>query len=69
MAADCRTAVEIARALCLARKTVDTHLSRINRKLGLRDRAQLVRLAAGIGLVHSIRTDGSAPAAPQRASL
>ena len=55
LAADCRTSPEIARALCLARKTVDTHLNRINRKLGLRDRAELVRLAASIGLVHSIR--------------
>ena len=41
LAADCRTSPEIARALCLARKTVDTHLNRINRKLGLRDRAEL----------------------------
>jgi DNA-binding NarL/FixJ family response regulator len=55
LAADCRTAPEIARALCLARKTVDTHLNRINRKLGLRDRAELVRLAASMGMVHSIR--------------
>lgn len=57
LAADCRSASEIANDLCLARKTVDTHLNRINRKLALRDRAELVRLAAGIGLVHSIRTD------------
>jgi DNA-binding NarL/FixJ family response regulator len=55
LAADCRTSPEIARALCVARKTVDAHLNRINRKLGLRDRAQLVRLAVSIGLVHSIR--------------
>jgi NarL family two-component system response regulator LiaR len=61
LAADCRTSPEIARALCLARKTVDTHLNRINRKLGLRDRAELVRLAAGIGLVHSIRTRSPVP--------
>jgi DNA-binding NarL/FixJ family response regulator len=61
LAADCRTSPEIARALCLARKTVDTHLNRINRKLGLRDRAELVRLAASIGLVHSIRTHVPAP--------
>jgi DNA-binding NarL/FixJ family response regulator len=62
LAADCRTSPEIARALCLARKTVDTHLNRIHRKLGLRDRAELVRLAAGIGLVHSIRTHVPEPA-------
>src|SRR5262249_28616315 len=55
MAADCRTSPEIARELCLARKTVDTHLNKINRKLGLHDRASLIRLAYGIGLVHSIR--------------
>ncbi|HEY7372036.1 MAG TPA: response regulator transcription factor [Polyangia bacterium] len=55
LAADCRTSPEISRELCIARKTVDTHLNRINRKLGLRDRAELVRLAVGIGLVHSIR--------------
>jgi DNA-binding NarL/FixJ family response regulator len=55
LAADCRTSPEISQELCIARKTVDTHLNRINRKLGLRDRAELVRLAVGIGLVHSIR--------------
>lgn len=55
LAADCRTSPEIAQQLCLARKTVDTHLNRINRKLGLHDRAQLVRLAANIGLLHSLR--------------
>ena len=56
LAADCHTSNEIARELCLARKTVDTHINRIHRKLGLRDRAELVRLAAGVGLVHSIRS-------------
>jgi hypothetical protein len=55
MAADCRTASEIAAELCLARKTVDTHLNRISKKLGVRGRAELVRLAAGMGLVHSVR--------------
>jgi len=33
----------------------------IHRKLGLRDRAALVRLAADLGLIHSIRTDGPDP--------
>ena len=51
LAADCSTSSEIARELCVARKTVDVHLNRINRKLGLRNRAELVRLAAGLGLV------------------
>src|SRR5262249_38892257 len=53
--AECLTAAEIARDLCLARKTVDTHLNRINRKLRLRHRAELVRLAVSVGLVHSLR--------------
>jgi DNA-binding NarL/FixJ family response regulator len=61
LAADCRTAVEIAHDLCIARKTVDVHLNRINRKLALRDRADLVRLAASIGLVHSIRPPSRLP--------
>ncbi len=55
LAADCQEPNEIARELCLARKTVDTHLNRINRKLGLRNRAALVRLAARLGLVHAVR--------------
>ena len=55
LAADCGTSPEIAHELCLSRKTVDNHLNRINRKLGLHDRAQLVRLATRVGLVHSIR--------------
>ena len=61
LAADCCSSVEIARELCIARKTVDTHLNTLNRKLGLRDRAELVRFAVGIGLVHSIRSRVPAP--------
>ena len=56
LAADCRLPQEIAGELCLARKTVDTHLNRIHRKLGLRNRADLVKLAAGLGLVHGVRS-------------
>lgn len=56
LAAECNTAGEIARELCIARKTVDCHLHNINRKLGLHDRAHLVRLAVRIGLVHSVRS-------------
>jgi DNA-binding NarL/FixJ family response regulator len=56
LAADCQEPQEIARELCLARKTVDTHLNRINHKLGLRNRAALVRLAARFGLVHAVRS-------------
>jgi DNA-binding NarL/FixJ family response regulator len=50
LAADCLLTREIARELCIARKTVDTHLHRIHRKLGLRSSAELVRLAANLGL-------------------
>jgi DNA-binding NarL/FixJ family response regulator len=56
LAADCSTSIEIARQLCISRKTVDTHLNKINRKLGLRDRAQLVRLAVGMGAVDASRS-------------
>jgi DNA-binding NarL/FixJ family response regulator len=56
LAADCRMPQEIAGELCIARKTVDTHLNRINRKLGLRNRSDLVRMAARLGLVHAVRT-------------
>jgi DNA-binding NarL/FixJ family response regulator len=55
LAADCHMPQEIAGELCLARKTVDTHLNRINRKLGLRHRSDLVKLAARLGLVHAVR--------------
>lgn len=71
LAADCRTSAEIARELCLARKTVDSHLNKINRKLGLHTRAQLVRLAASLGLVHSVRSrvSGSTPSDVEHADL
>jgi DNA-binding CsgD family transcriptional regulator len=49
LASECGIAREMADELCIARKTVDTHLHRINRKLGLRNMAELVRLAASFG--------------------
>jgi len=52
LAADCLLTREIARELCISRKTVDTHLYRIHRKLGLRTSAELVRLACTLGLIH-----------------
>jgi len=55
LASDCRGAAEIARDLCIARKTVDSHLNRINRKLRLRSLAELVQLAATVGIVHAVR--------------
>jgi two-component system, NarL family, response regulator NreC len=51
LAADCLLTREIASELCISRKTVDTHLYRIHRKLGLRTSAELVRLACNLGLM------------------
>jgi DNA-binding NarL/FixJ family response regulator len=53
LAADCMITRDIAAKLGIARKTVDTHISRINRKLSLRNMAELVRLAASLGLFQS----------------
>jgi len=56
LASECVIARDMALELCIARKTVDTHLNRINRKLGLRNMAELVRLAASLGMIHTART-------------
>ena len=64
LASECVIARDMARELCIARKTVDTHLNRINRKLGLRNMAELVRLAASLGMLHSARTPGQPEAQP-----
>jgi DNA-binding NarL/FixJ family response regulator len=56
LAAECLMTREIAAELCISRKTVDTHLYRIHRKLGLRTSAELVRLAASLGMVHAAQT-------------
>jgi DNA-binding NarL/FixJ family response regulator len=56
LAAECLITREIAHELCISRKTVDTHLYRIHRKLGLRTSAELVRLASSLGLIHAGRT-------------
>jgi DNA-binding NarL/FixJ family response regulator len=53
LAAECLPARDIARELCIARKTVDTHLNRIHRKLGSRTLAELVGMAARLGLAHT----------------
>jgi DNA-binding NarL/FixJ family response regulator len=42
---------EIARNLCISIKTVETHRTHINRKLGVHSTGQLIRLAALQGLV------------------
>jgi DNA-binding NarL/FixJ family response regulator len=68
MAAECLLTREIARELCISRKTVDTHLYRIHRKLGVRTAAELVRLAANMGMLHSAQgrdTQVAAPADPE----
>ena len=64
LAAKCLIAREIATELCIARKTVDTHLNRINHKLGLRNLAELVRLAANLGMIDSGRQVEPEPAPP-----
>jgi len=55
LAADCMIARDMARELCIARKTVDSHLYRINQKLGLRNTAELIKLAADLGMLRSAR--------------
>jgi DNA-binding NarL/FixJ family response regulator len=45
LAVNCLLPGEIARELCLSRKTVDTHLYRIHLKLNVSSSAELVRLA------------------------
>lgn len=56
LAAQCVPARDIALELCIARKTVDSHLYRINHKLGLRNLAELVRLAADLGMLPAARS-------------
>jgi two-component system, NarL family, response regulator NreC len=45
------TSAEVARKLHLSPRTVETHRARINRKLGLSKRAELVRYALRRGLL------------------
>jgi DNA-binding NarL/FixJ family response regulator len=42
---------DIARSLSISLKTIETHRTRINRKLGVHSPAQLIRLAALMGLL------------------
>lgn len=54
---------EIATSLSISIKTVETHRSHINRKLGVRSPAELIRLAAFKGLLegHSMKSARLAP--------
>jgi two-component system invasion response regulator UvrY len=61
LASQCVIARDIAHQLRIARKTVDTHINRIHRKLGLRNMADLVKLAASLGLLQSDRPLRSTP--------
>jgi DNA-binding NarL/FixJ family response regulator len=45
--------VDVAAALFISIKTVETHRSRINRKLGVHSTAQLMRFAALSGIVRA----------------
>jgi two-component system, NarL family, response regulator NreC len=55
-----RASTEIAKLLSISLKTVETHRSHINRKLGVHSGAELVRLAAVTGLLGGARA-GSIP--------
>lgn len=47
------TAKDIAAELCLARKTAESHIYRIKKKIGLHSKAQLVRYAVREGLIRA----------------
>jgi DNA-binding CsgD family transcriptional regulator len=51
---------EIAQELCISRKTVETHISRIHRKLGCKRVADIVRFAAVHGLLRQVPPDPDA---------
>jgi two-component system response regulator NreC len=56
---------DIAQSLCISLKTVETHRSHINRKLGVHSPAELIRLAALKGLlVSGPNAPGEHPAEP-----
>ncbi len=54
---------DIAHTLCISLKTVETHRSHINRKLGVHSPAELIRLAALKGLLAGQARDVAANAA------
>jgi DNA-binding CsgD family transcriptional regulator len=58
-----RSIVETAREYCISRKTVETHVYRVYRKLGCHNVGDLVRFAAEHGLLRM------APIEPRRSPL
>lgn len=54
---------EIAQSLCISLKTVETHRSHINRKLGVHSPAELIRLAALKGLLAGVPREQAAASA------
>ena len=49
--------MEIARELCISRKTVETHKYRLQKKLGLHNARDLLQFAATHGLIRRARRD------------
>jgi len=59
---------DIAQSLCISLKTVETHRSHINRKLGVHSPAELIRLAALKGLLAGQSAAGSVASASATAA-
>jgi two-component system response regulator NreC len=57
---------DMARELCVSIKTIDTHRTRINRKLQCRSAADLIRFAADNGLLRRAPSAGQTPAVATR---
>ena len=53
---------EIARELCISRRTVETHKYRLQKKLGLHSAHELLRFGAQHGFIRRARRDPSPPA-------
>src|SRR5205823_13653046 len=64
-----RGSKEIASKLFISIKTVDTHLTNINRKLGVRTTASLIRFAAAHGIEIAPRASTSMDGDPDMAHI
>jgi two-component system response regulator NreC len=60
---------QIAQSLFISLKTVETHRTHINRKLGVHSPAELMRVAAVAGLLTEIRPGAPQPAAPAEPTI